>query len=131
MRTDQHRVRGGGAATAATLEPDVPGRTEVQERVYRTVATHASAALIGVGSGDVRADVSQHRDGLVVRIQAPLPVPDLSDTAAIAAGDPILERARRLQEELQDRLQTILGRTITRINLTITGATTPKRRRVR
>ena len=66
-----------------------------------------------------------------MRIATPLPVPDLDDTVAISQSVPVLERARQLQEQLQQRLTGILGRDVTRINLTITGATIPERRRVR
>ncbi|UOQ59405.1 hypothetical protein MUN76_10100 [Leucobacter rhizosphaerae] len=131
MRADLHRTRGGGLAEAATGTVAVPGRTEVKERVYRTVTARASAALIGVPHGDVQVEVLQHRSGLTVRIATPIPVPHLADTEAIAGGASILDRARQLQEDLQVRLATMLGRDITRVHLAITGATTPKRRRVR
>lgn len=65
-----------------------------------------------------------------MRIATPLPVPRLDDTAAIAQTVPVLERARDLQEQLQQSLSTILGRNVIRINLTVTGATIPERRRV-
>ena len=130
MRVDQRRTGGGGLTSATTRDSAVPGRTDVKERVYRKVTEHTSSALIGVAPGDVQVDVRQHQNGLAIRIATPLPIPDLADTEAIAAGPPVLERARRLQEDLQRRLAGMLGRDITRITLTITGATTPKRRRV-
>jgi hypothetical protein len=102
----------------------------VKERVYRTVTEQASATLIGVPRGDVKVDVTAHPGGIAVRIATPLPIPDLDDTAAIAQTVPVLDQARALQEQLQQRLTTLLGRDVNRINLTITGATTPVRRRV-
>lgn len=130
MRADQHLAAGGGPAGAAT-GATVPGRVDVRERVYRTVTEQASATLIGVPRGDVKVDVAQHPGGLAVRIATPLPVPDLDDTVAISRSVPVLDRARQLQEQLQQDLTGLLGRDVTRITLTITGASIPERRRVR
>lgn len=131
MRADQHLTAGGDLSGVATGGAPVPGRIVVKERVYRTVTEQTSATLIGVPRGDVKVDVTEHTGGLAVRIATPLPIPDLDDTAAIALTVPVLDRSRELQEQLQQRLTTVLGREVTRINLTITGATTPVRRRVR
>lgn len=131
MRVDQHFAPGGGPVGVATGGATVPGRVDVRERVYRTVTEQASAVLIGVPRGDVKVDVAEHPGGFAVRIATPLPVPNLDDTVAIEQGVPVLERARQLQEQLQTRLTGILGRDITRINITITGATIPERSRVR
>lgn len=130
MRADQHIAVGGGPVGVAT-GATVPGRVDVKERVYRTVTEQASATLIGVPRGDVKVDVSEHPGGISVRIATPLPVPDLDDTVAISQSVPVLDRARHLQEQLQQDLTGLLGRDVTRINLTITGATIPERRRVR
>jgi hypothetical protein len=131
MRVDQHIAPGGGPAGVATGGDTVPGRIDVRERVYRTVTEQTSATLIGVPRGDVKVDVAEHPGGIAVRIATPLPVPDLDDTTAISQSPPVLDRARQLQEQLQQRLSGILGRQVTRINLTITGAAIPERRRVR
>jgi|SRR5690349_19703884 len=130
MAADQHIIAGGAPAGVTTGGVTVPGRIDVKDRVYRTVTEQASATLIGVPRGDVRVDVTEHPGGIAVRIATPLPIPDLDDAAAIANAVPVLDRARQLQEELQQRLTTLLGRDVNRINLTITGATTPVRRRV-
>ncbi len=107
------------------------GRIDIKDRVFVKVTQEASAGLIGVPRGDVSADVSNLRGGLVVRLSTPLPIPDLDDLAAVEAEPPLLERAARLQEDLQGRLTHLLGREIARIDLTITGATIPERKRVR
>ncbi|WP_314425625.1 hypothetical protein [uncultured Microbacterium sp.] len=131
MRADQHIATGGGPARAAAGEAAVPGRVDVKERVYRTVTEQASATLIGVPRGDVKVDVAEHPGGIAVRIATPLPIPDLDDTVGISQSVPVLDRARRLQEQLQQDLSSVLGKNVTRITLTITGATIPRRRRVR
>jgi hypothetical protein len=131
MRADQHLAAGGGPSRVATSGATVPGRIDVRERVYRTVTEQTSATVIGVPRGVVKVDVTEHPGGIAVRIATPIPVPNLDDSAAIAQTLPVLERASQLQEQLQTRLSGILGRDVTRITLTITGATTPERRRVR
>lgn len=130
MRADQH-IAGGGPSGAATSGATVPGRIDVRERAYRTVTEQASSTLIGVPRGDVKVDVTEHPGGIAVRIATPLPVPHLDDAEAIAQIVPVLDQARQLQEQLQQRLTEILGKDVSRINLTITGATTPERKRVR
>lgn len=112
-------------------EPTHPGRIVVRERALRNVALAASADAVGVGRGDVSVDVAEHRGGLAVRLSTPLPIPDLDDADAIASAVPVVERIGSLQQQLQDRLAHLTGRDITRIDVTITGATVPPRRRVR
>ncbi|MGO4488993.1 hypothetical protein [Microbacterium sp. 2RAF4] len=129
MGADQH-IAGGALSGAAAGGAALRGRVEVKDRVYRTVTEKASATLIGVPRSDVKVDVAEHPRGVTVRIATPLPVPSLDDTAAIARAVPVLERARELQEQLQQNLSTILGRNVIRINLTVTGAVIPERRRV-
>jgi hypothetical protein len=116
---------------SAPVAAAVPGRIDVVERVYRTVTQAASADAIGVARGAVAVDVAEHRGGLAVRVAAPFPAPDLADATAVAATAPVLERARDVQAQLKDRLTHILGREITRVSLTITGAVVSAKRRVR
>ena len=131
MRADQTVIAGGGPAGAAAGGAAVPGRVVVRDRVYRAVAEQASASLIGVPRADVKVDVVERSGGISLRIATPLPIPRLDDADAIAQAVPVLERGRQLQEQLQPRLTDLLGREVSRINLTITGATIPERRRVR
>lgn len=116
---------GGGAAV------HTGGRVDVADRVFRKAAEQAAAETIGIDRADVSVDIAASRDTVVVRVQAPFPVPLLDDTEAISAATPVLEAARGIQHDLHDRLTRLFGREVSRVDLTITGATTPKRRRVR
>lgn len=107
------------------------GRIEIRERVLVKVAREASASAIGVARADVAVDVADFRDGIAVRVASPLPIPDLGDTSAVRATVPVLEQAARLQDDLAENLARLLGREIVKVNLTITGAIIPERRRVR
>lgn len=131
MRADESGTVVGGPTRVADGEAAVAGRIDVKERVLVKVAQEASSAVIGVTRGDVSVAVADYRDGIVVRLSTPLPIPSLDDSAAIQAAVPVLERAAQLQDELRDRLTTLLGRDVVKINLTITGATIPERKRVR
>ncbi len=122
---------GGGSPTAAGVPPEVAGRIEVRERVVRKVSEQIAAQVIGVDVGSVSATAVDHRGGVAVRVKAPMPVPSLDDTEAVRAAGPVVDAAQRMQRLLQDRLATVLGRPVTRVDITITGATTPVKRRVR
>lgn len=112
-------------------ETAYPGRIDVKERAVRKVAEEASARTMGVDRSDISVEVSEYGGGIALRLATPLPIPDLDDAAAIAASVPVLERVANLQTELQSTISGIVGRRVTRINITITGATVPPRRRVK
>ena len=116
----------GGGVTARP-----GGRVDVADRVFRTAAAQAAAEAIGVARAEVSVDIAASRDTVVVRIQAPFPIPRLDDTEAVRAAAPVPEAARGIQIDLRDRLTHLFGREVSRVDLTITGATSPKRRRVR
>lgn len=123
-----------GVATAAPgggVSVQIHGRVDVADRVFRKAAEQAAAEAIGVDRADVSVDIAASRDTVVVRVQAPFPVPRLDDTEAVRAATPVLEAARGIQHDLHDRLTRLFGRKVSRVDLTIAGATTPKRRRVR
>ncbi|MBN9209969.1 MAG: hypothetical protein J0I95_00435 [Microbacterium sp.] len=116
----------GGGVTVRT-----GGRVDVADRVFRKAAEQAAAEAIGVDRADVSVDIAASRDTVVVRVQAPFPVPRLDDSEAVRAATPVLEAARGIQNDLHDRLTRLFGREVSRVDLTIAGATAPKRRRVK
>ncbi len=116
----------GGGATV-----HIGGRVDVAERVFRKAAEQAAAEAIGVERSDVSVDIAASRDTVVVRVRTPFPVPPLDDTEAVRAATPVLEAARGIQHDLHDRITRLFGREVSRVDLTIAGATTPRRRRVR
>ena len=118
---------GGPTRVAAGAVPggsSYPGRITVKERVLVKIAEEATATTLKV-------DVAEARGGLAVTIRTPLPIPNLEDTAAIAAGPPVLQRVAGIQEQLRDRIGRITGREVTRVNVTITGAVIAEQKRVR
>jgi uncharacterized alkaline shock family protein YloU len=107
------------------------GRVDVADRVYRKAAEQAAAEAIGVARAEVSVDIAASIGSVVVRIRSPFPVPRLDDTEAVRAAIPVVEAAHGIQQDLRTRLTRLFGREVSRVDLTIVGATIPKRRRVR
>lgn len=116
-----------GSTTAAGLPA---GRVNVADRVLQKTAERAAAEIIGVDAKNVHVEIASARDTAVVRVTTPFPVPRLDDTAAVKAATPVLEAARAAQGELQTRLTRLFGREVSRVDLTISGASAPQRKRV-
>ncbi|MFZ8758348.1 hypothetical protein ACO03V_13100 [Microbacterium sp. HMH0099] len=124
-------LTGVAAAAPAGAPAATRGRIDVADRVYRKAAEQAAAEAIGIDRSDVSIDITGSRDTVVVRVNAPFPIPRLDDTPAITTTVPVLEAARGIQADLHTRLTRLFGRDVSRVDLTLTGATTPKRKRVR
>jgi len=90
------------------------------------VAVAAPGGGVTVRTGG-RVDVADR----VFRKAAEQAVPRLDDSEAVRAATPVLEAARGIQNDLHDRLTRLFGREVSRVDLTIAGATAPKRRRVK
>jgi hypothetical protein len=131
MRADTDGTTGGGFTRPVAEGLGVAGRTDVAERVLVGIARAVSADVIGVPRIEVSVGVADRRDGMALRVSSPLPVPDLDDAAALRTAVPVLERAAQMQEQLRERLTHLLGRDIVRVDITVTGARMPERRRVR
>lgn len=119
------------AAPGGGVTVHLGGRVDVADRVFRKAAEQAAAEAIGVRRADVSVDIAGSRDTVVVRVQSPFPVPRLDDTEAVRAATPVLEAAHGIQDDLHQRLTRLFGREVSRVDLTISGATAPTRRRVR
>jgi hypothetical protein len=98
--------------------------------VLQKTAERAAADIIGVDAKSVRVEIVSARQTAAVRVTTAFPVPRLDDTEAVRAATPVLEAARVAQTELRSRLTRLFGREISRVDLTISGATAPQRKRV-
>ncbi|MCC4248527.1 MULTISPECIES: hypothetical protein [Microbacterium] len=122
---------GVAAAPGGGVAVRTGGRVDVADRVYRKAAEQAAAEAIGVARAEVSVDIAASIGSVVVRIRSPFPVPRLDDTEAVRAAIPVVEAAHGIQQDLRTRLTRLFGREVSRVDLTIVGATIPKRRRVR
>ncbi|MDT0116360.1 hypothetical protein Q9R20_05090 [Microbacterium sp. PRF11] len=115
----------------AVAGPGLPaGRVTIADRVLQKTAERAAAETIGVEQRSVRVELVAARDTALVRVSAPWPVPALDDTAAVRAATPVLEAATAAQSEIRRRLTRLFGREVSRVDLTISGASAPQRKRV-
>ena len=121
----------GVGSRTAVAGPGLPaGRVTISDRVLQKTAERAAADIVGVDAKNVRVEIVSARDTAAVRVTTPFPVPRLDDTEAVRAATPLLEAARVAQTELRSRLAHLFGREISRVDLTISGASTPQRKRV-
>jgi hypothetical protein len=109
----------------------LPGRIVVHPRVLQKVAREVAASSLGVDRGSVSVDVLEGSHGVAIIVATPLPVPNLDDTDAVQAGEPVLAQVARIQEELRDGIGSLIGRYVARVDITITGALIAEKRRVR
>ncbi|PVE58806.1 hypothetical protein [Microbacterium testaceum] len=115
----------------AVADPGLPaGHVNIADRVLQKTAERAAADIIGVDAKSVRVEIVAARDTAAVRVSTPFPVPRLDDTEAVRAATPVLEAATAAQSEIRSRLAHLFGREISRVDLTISGATLPQRKRV-
>lgn len=124
-------VRGPAGLGVTPDSPVVPGRTVLADRALHAVCAQTAAVAIGVARRDIKVTVGSSGGALALRVEAPLPVPSLADSAAIAAGPDLLTRVRGIQNSIHDRVGEISGRDIARVDMIVTGATVKKERRVR
>ncbi|MFG6446503.1 hypothetical protein ACFXQA_14680 [Microbacterium sp. P07] len=125
-------TRSSDADAAATAEPTaLPGRTTIADRALRAVAEQATAVAFGVKRDQVSVQLGSSAGGLALRVSSPLPVPDLDDTEAVHAGPTVIERIHSIQQNLHESVADLTGRAVTRVDVTVTGAIIPPRRRVR
>ncbi|UIN31008.1 hypothetical protein [Microbacterium binotii] len=129
MSTATWPALGGGMTPAA--ETVLPGRTLVAERALVAVCEQVAARAVGITRREVTVRLGATAGALAVRVEAPLPVPDLSDEAVSAESDTVTARGHRIREQIRTDIAALTGREVRRIDLTITGARIEKRRRVR
>jgi len=111
--------------------PGIPaGRVNIADRVLQKTAERAAADIVGVDAKNVHVEIVSSRDSAVVRVSTAFPVPRLDDTEAVRAATPVLDAARAAQGELRTRLTRLFGREVSRVDMTITGASAPQRKRV-
>jgi hypothetical protein len=95
------------------------------------VCEQAAARAVGISRREVTVRLGATAGALAIRVEAPLPVPDLSDDARFADADTVTARGHRIREQIRAEVAALTGREVRRIDLTITGARIEKRRRVR
>jgi hypothetical protein len=112
------------------------GRTTISSRALDRVAAAVSAEALGVGSGQVSVDLSDHSGDLAIAVRSPIRIPPLrriqADPATLErSGGTLLERAAQAQEQIGSRVGELTGSSVGSVTVRLTGAVVITERRVR
>ena len=127
--------------------PVVPGHVSVRPRVLQRVAGEVVAEQLHVDRHDVRVDATDDGGDLALHVATPVRVPALDRAAGLrgastpsggsalpgAAGLPeggVLGLVRELQGTVRSRVRELTGRSVSRVDVVVTGARAETRRRV-
>jgi hypothetical protein len=105
-----------------SAEVDHAGRTTIEPRAIRAVATAVAASSAGVAPRDVRTALSAARGELAVSIVTPLRQPRTGT---------ILDGATGMVAEVAARVRALTGRSVGRVEVRLTGVHPAAERRVR
>ncbi|NQX26663.1 hypothetical protein HQQ81_04770 [Microbacteriaceae bacterium VKM Ac-2854] len=112
------------------------GRTTISSRALDRVATVVAAEALGVDSGQVSVDLTDHVGDLAIAVRSPIRIPPLrriqADPSALErSGGTLLERAALAQEHIGRRVGELTGSIIGQVTVRLTGAVVLTERRVR
>ena len=107
-----------GAGAAAGRGPVVPGHVSLAARVLSRVAAAVVAEQLRVDRAEVRVDASDDAGHLALRVTTPVRVPALSGSVQVPAGG-VVGLVRELQSTLTRRVSEITGRTVSRVDVTV------------
>ena len=92
------------------------GRTLVRPQAVRRVAEAVAAGSAGVGSGSVRAELSDRNGQLVVSVVTPV---DLG--RAETRSQTLVQRGSAIAEDVTAELRTLTGRIVAEVLVHVTG----------
>ena len=107
-----------GDGGAAGRGPVVPGHVSLAARVLTRVAAAVVAEQLRVDRTEVRVDASDDAGHLALRVTTPVRVPALSGSVQMPAGG-VVGLVRELQSTLTRRVSEITGRTVSRVDVTV------------
>jgi hypothetical protein len=109
----------------------IPGRVTVTARALTSTFAAIAADELGIRRRDVRAQVSDSRGRLQVRIDTPVTLAPLGDGGpGRSAGPTVTDLIDRLRQRLTDEGGAITGSTVGEVQLHITDARIDQPRRV-
>ena len=107
-----------GDGDGAGRGPVVPGHVSLAARVLTRVAASVVAEQLRVDRTEVRVDASDDAGHLALRVTTPVRVPALSGSVQMPAGG-VVGLVRELQSTLTTRVSEITGRTVSRVDVTV------------
>lgn len=108
----------GDGDGSAGRGPVVPGHVSLAARVLTRVAAAVVAEQLRVDRAEVRVDASDDAGHLALRVTTPVRVPALSGSVPVPAGG-VVGLVRELQSTLTRRVSEITGRTVSRVDVTV------------
>jgi len=107
----------------------VPGHVSLAARVLTRVAAAVVAEQLRVDRAEVRVDASDDAGHLALRVTTPVRVPALSGSVPVPAGG-VVGLVRELQSTLTRRVSEITGRTVSRVDVTVSRSVLDRTGRV-
>ncbi|KPG88057.1 hypothetical protein [Frigoribacterium sp. RIT-PI-h] len=106
-------VRGSG--------PVVSGHVSIPGKVLQKMATAVVAETLRVRRADVRVEAADDAGQLALRVSTPVRVPMLSEAMTMPEGG-VVAVVRDLQSTLTRRVSDLAGRTVSRVDVTVSGS---------
>ncbi len=112
------------------------GHNRISTQALTSVARGAAAEIFGVAPADVRVRFADDGGLLALSLSLPIGIPPLTavvrDPGRVAAqGGPLWSRAVQAKVTILDRVATLSGSGLSRVNIRITGVRATDRSRVR
>ncbi|AZZ56135.1 hypothetical protein [Rathayibacter iranicus] len=111
--------------TALDMRPASPvaGTVTITTRSLERAAVAIVHEELGVEVSAIRVRLSDDRGGLALAVTAPVVLEQ-------ETGDSLLDRLHRDRSRIASRMQVLTGRTVTRVDVRVTGTRTRTTRRV-
>lgn len=104
------------------------GRDRIAPRALERLARAIAAEALGVRIADTAARVVDSAGAIAVRIQSPVAVPPLRDSADDAKGTGLTVRLADVAADTRTRLAELTGLEVARVDVRATGAVIVERR---
>lgn len=102
-------------------DPVVPGHVSIAPRVLAKVGGALVAETLAVPRHEVRVDARDDAGSLALSVSTPVTIPALTPGLVVSPGG-VLGTVRSLQATLTSRLFDITGRSVSRVDVTVTGS---------
>lgn len=108
-------------------DPHLPGRTKITARAVRRVVTAVTADAMEVPASSVSVELEDLGGALSIVAKSPVRLTPLGRSTG---GSSLVERLSSAQSTISERVLTLTGSDVRRVDLRITGAELQQRRRV-
>lgn len=107
----------------------ISGHVSMAGRVLQRVGTAVVAETLKVDRSDVHVTADDDAGHLAFRVTTPVRIPVLGDAMSMPEGG-VVAIVRSLQDTVSQRVREITGRTVSRVDVTISGSSIQRTGRV-